>query len=213
MDLYFARTIQLFDATMISRRFGFNIIFCGALAVAIVQTGCSSPKTKEEKEQAKETSTLQLHLESPPDGSPFTTTAQILRDNPVLINILRTPFLDETSIERAAVIDTAGGHAIRVQFDRHGALMLESVSSLHRGKRIAIVSQFPESRWLAAPRLAQRLTSGILTFTPDASREEAERIVRGLNNLAIKEKRQPKPSAKPAADDAPAAKPGAPAKF
>jgi hypothetical protein len=32
----------------------------------------------------------------------------------------------------------------------------------------------------------ERILDGTLTFTPDATREETERIVRGLNNVAIR---------------------------
>ena len=44
--------------------------------------------------------------------------------------------------------------------------------------------RFGELRWLAAPILQQRIRDGLLVFTPDATREEAERIVRGLKNVA-----------------------------
>ena len=38
--------------------------------------------------------------------------------------------------------------------------------------------------WLAAPMTNKRISDGVLVFTPDASREEADRIVLGLNNVA-----------------------------
>jgi hypothetical protein len=43
-----------------------------------------------------------------------------------------------------------------------------------------------ESRWLAAPVIPRRISNGVLTFTPDASREEADLIAIGLNNVAKK---------------------------
>jgi hypothetical protein len=39
-------------------------------------------------------------------------------------------------------------------------------------------------RWLAAPRITGRIADGRLEFTPDATRDEAERIVHGLNRVA-----------------------------
>jgi len=75
---------------------------------------------------------------------------------------------------------------LEIEFDHGGALLLDSVSVAQRGKHIAIFSDFDQSRWLAAPILDHRITNGILHFTPDASRAEAERIVRGLNNVAAK---------------------------
>lgn len=177
------------------RAWRFNIYFASLAALLLVS--CRTTEKKAEREKEKETSAIRLHLEMLADGSPFVTTAQVLRSAPIPIGVQKMPFLDERSVESAAVVDTAGGHAIQLKFDRHGTLMLESMTSMHRGKRVAILALFPESRWLAAPRIAQRVTSGVFSFVPDATREESERIVRGLNNLAIKEKRQAKPPRTP----------------
>jgi len=66
--------------------------------------------------------------------------------------------------------------------------LLEQRSVDSRGQRFAIFCQFgpdlKESRWLAAPIVARRITDGVLVFTPDATRAEAEEIVLGLNNIA-----------------------------
>ena len=45
--------------------------------------------------------------------------------------------------------------------------------------------------WLAAPLIRRPIADGVLTFTPDASREEAEKIVKGLNNVTEKIKKDP----------------------
>ena len=50
----------------------------------------------------------------------------------------------------------------------------------------AQISDLAENRWLAAPVIPSRIGNGVLTFTPDASREEADQIVLGLNNVAKK---------------------------
>jgi preprotein translocase subunit SecD len=177
---------------MMSRLARFNLYLLLAL-LAVWASGCaSSPERKKSREQEKQYSTFRLHLESPPDGSVFTASVPIVRANPTMITVTRSPVLDENSVVRAALIETAGGHAIQVQFDDHGRLVLESITSANKGKRMAILCQFPAPRWLAAPRIAQRNTSGVLVFAPDADREESERIVRGLNNTAVKLKNQPK---------------------
>ena len=41
-------------------------------------------------------------------------------------------------------------------------------------------------RWLAAPLIGHRNATGVLAFTPDLSREEAQQLVIGLNNNAAK---------------------------
>jgi len=74
---------------------------------------------------------------------------------------------------------------------------LESITTANRGKRIAIFTQFgvekaAKQRWLAAPMIARRLTDGVLIFTPNATREEADEIVLGLNNVASKIKKRSK---------------------
>jgi hypothetical protein len=45
-----------------------------------------------------------------------------------------------------------------------------------------------ESRWLAAPIVRKRIGDGKLIFTPDATREECDTIVTGLNAVAKKVK-------------------------
>jgi len=41
-----------------------------------------------------------------------------------------------------------------------------------------------DSRWLAAPLISRRVDNGILTFTPDCDRNDADQIVLGLNATA-----------------------------
>ena len=57
----------------------------------------------------------------------------------------------------------------------------------YHGKRFAIFCKFGEhlknERWLAAPVISRRIADGVLIFTPDATREEADEIVLGLNNV------------------------------
>ncbi|MCX6895112.1 MAG: hypothetical protein NTZ16_06370 [Verrucomicrobia bacterium] len=110
----------------------------------------------------------------------------IYRATPVYVNIETSPFLDERDIDKAAVVDWMGGFAIQLDFNAHGKLMLENTTRLNPGRRIAILCEFGETRWLAAPLIARPISNGQLVFTPDATREEAERIVRGLNNDAEK---------------------------
>jgi hypothetical protein len=51
---------------------------------------------------------------------------------------------------------------------------------------------------MAAPEIIAKNSSGRLVFTPDATREEADRMVRGLNNVAKKiEQQQWLPSGEP----------------
>ena len=88
------------------------------------------------------------------------------------------------------MIDVVGGFALRIQFDLDGTVLLEEYTVENRGRKMAIFSQFgaqiKDYRWLAAPVISHRITDGVLIFTPDATREEADEIAIGLNHVAKK---------------------------
>ena len=135
-------------------------------------------------------STFRLHLETERDGTKANEFVPIYREKPVMVNVEKEPFLTEANIAEAKVIDVVGGFALRIRFDRPGTALLEEYTTANRGRKIAVFSQFGEkikdSRWLAAPIIARRITDGVLTFTPDATREECEEIALGLNHVARK---------------------------
>ena len=154
----------------------------------LLAAGC---KTAEEKKKSKELTLLFVHIETNSDGSERNKGVTILRSSPIEVNIERDPFLTQNDVEAAFVVaNPQGGFWIKVQFNRHGALLLENASTTFKGKRFAILSQFGDARWLAAPIITQRITNGQLVFTPDATFDEAERIVRGLNNVAAQARKK-----------------------
>jgi preprotein translocase subunit SecD len=165
----------------------FNIYLL--LITFVLGSGC---QTSEESKKKKEQSLVRLHLEMTPDGSDHVKQISVFRGQPVLINIDRTHFLDSSSLTAAAVVETMGGFAIQLKFDAHGTFVLNQITTGYRGRRVAVFCHSSEDRWLAAPRLSTRITTGVFTFTPDATREEAERIVRGINNFADKLRRKTK---------------------
>jgi len=160
----------------------FNI-YLGLLLASVIAGGCQSAAKR-----SREISTLRLHLEVNPDGTDRNKPVPVYRASPVMINVENTPFLHEANISMAQVVEATGGFAIQVQFNSYGGKLLEQYSTAWKGKRIAIFSQFgdtaAQSRWLAAPLITRKITDGLLVFTPDATREEAERIVSGLNVVA-----------------------------
>jgi len=156
----------------------FNTYFLVALLAAGCGSACKSFGRK------KEASTLRLHLEVISDGSDRNEPVPIYRANPIFVNVEKQPFLNEGSITKASVVGVMGGFAIFVQYDRKGTWLLEQYTTANKGRRIAVMSQFGEVRWLAAPVITKRISDGAFVFTPDATREEADRIVRGLNNVA-----------------------------
>lgn len=159
------------------------LLLLALLAVGIGISGCVSPGQKKEEKQL---ATLRIFLESPYEDPGRTALVPVFRADPMPVRIDRNPILDETHVVRAEVVDVIGGYAMQIQFDFHGTLVLQQVSNAYRGQRLVIFSSFPEGRWLTAIRMNRPIMDGILVFTPDASREEALKIVTGLNNVAKK---------------------------
>ena len=171
---------------------GWFNVFLGVAMVAGL-FGCrSTDEERQRRKQAKEKTALQCCLEVNPDGTERVKIVHILRSNPVAVSVDSKPILIERDVEEASVVDDMGGFGIKIQFNPHGARVLEMISTSYKGQKLAIFSQFDQDRWLAAPVISQNITNGVIVFTPDASREEAERIVRGLNNLAKEVKKKNK---------------------
>ncbi len=158
----------------------FNFILVLALAAAVY--GCGSvPGSKVKK--WKDPTVLRFHLEMNPDGTDKVGPVAIGRSAPFVINVQKESFLTEFEITEAAVVDDSlGGFNLRVQFNRRGTWLLEQYTTANKGSRVAILCQYETNAWwLAAPIIEKRIANGAFSFTPDASRTEAERIVRGLN--------------------------------
>ena len=175
-------------------RFNTYLRMALGLAVAVaLGASCRSPETKRKKSLA----TLRIQLETNPDATGHTESVPVSRDQPFMITVQKSPFLTQADIKQASVIEVIGGFALKLQFDRHGALVLEQYSTANLGRRFAIFGQFaapPEEklnqgRWLGAPRITRRISDGVLVFTPDASREETDTLAMGLNNVAKKLKK------------------------
>ncbi len=167
---------------MVIRLTRFNLYLAAVLAL-VLASGCATEDAKHKQVPAK----MDLHLEVPPDGSNLSEPVPIYREKPVMINVQKEAILSELHVAEARVIMMPGGFAIQLQFDRQGTWLLEEITTQNHGKRLAIHCDFgpelKESRWLAAPKISKGITDGLFTFTPDATREEADQIVLGLHNV------------------------------
>ncbi len=167
----------------------FNIYLMLALALGLV-CGCSTEAGK----RKKYVSSFRVHVEMNPDAMGRTEQVQVHRAQPFSMTVSKTPFVTEQLVKAARVVDVMGGYALEVQFDRQGSWLLEQYTAAIRGKHLGIFCQWctppsqklNQGRWLAAPLVQTHITDGLLIFTPDASREEAEQIALGLNNVAKK---------------------------
>ncbi len=156
-----------------------------ALTMLVSATSCS---TSEEYKRSKQLSSLRIHIEADPGSSDRNSAVAVHRSKPMYLNIDREPVLDESNVSAASIVDQPGGlFAIEVKFDRRGSWILERTTVMYRGKHLVLFSDFgDQARWIAAPQITAKNSGGRLVFTPDATREEAERLVRGLNNVAKK---------------------------
>ena len=170
---------------MVVRLKRFNIYLLLAVA-ACCFSGCFGPEHAKKKLAA----TLSVHLETSHQAGARAETISIFRNSPIEMFVEREAFLSEAFITEAKVISVMDGFAVTVQFDHRGSMLLEQYSAGNRGRHLAVRARFgkdlDQTRWLAAPLIAGKMANGVLTFTPDATREEADQIVLGLNNVAKK---------------------------
>jgi hypothetical protein len=165
----------------------FNIYLVVGLTVCLL-SGCKT----EDAEHKKQLARIQLYAESNPDPGGRTKEVQVYREHPVTFTVERDPFLTESNVKHAEIVDALGGFAFRLEFNKEGSWLLEEYTSGNRGRHIVIFTQWENKaasetsigRWLAAPTIHKHVADGILIFTPDATREEAEKITLGLNNVA-----------------------------
>jgi hypothetical protein len=162
----------------------FNSYFCVLLAALL--TACESTDPSGSTKVASDIATLRIHMETHPDPLGKSRQISIGRD-PAQIFHVTPATLSEQNLTAARLWEGAGEEfAIHLQFDLDGIRTLEMLSMSYRGKRLAIGSQFPEPRWIGTARMDRRIADGTLLFRPDATREEAVKIVRLLNNTVKK---------------------------
>ena len=160
----------------------FNIIF--TLFLGTLLGGCASTTKKD-----VQYGLIQFHLEARPDGSPRTSNVPIFRASPICISIETDPILDVGYVSEASITEHLGSYEIAIQFDETGTRRLETITTVNRGRRLAIFARFmndeiEHARWLGAPVIDQTIKDGRLSFTPDATREETQQLIDGLNAAA-----------------------------
>lgn len=171
-------------------KFGLGRIntYFSALAAALL-LGCETTNSTTGKKGDTELSSLRVHLETHPDNIGMSRKIDV-GPEPLQSFSVAGPALGEMHLLAAQLWEgTAGEYAIHLQFDRSGVQMLEMYSMSYRGKRLAIFSQFPQPRWVGTVRMDRRIADGALLFRPDATRDEAQRIVSGLNKAVAKLKK------------------------
>ncbi len=184
ISLYFAIVFRFCVITMVSRPSRFNLYLL-LLAVLVALPGCQSPETKRERQVA----TLRAHIEVNVGNPGQFQQVAVLRASPILLNIEKGPFLNENHVAAAEVVENPGGFVLSIRLNQKGKWLLEQYTATNPNRRIAIRCQWgvapdAQDRWVAAPLSTRTIKDGMLVFTPDASRDEADQIAIGLNNVA-----------------------------
>jgi hypothetical protein len=178
---------------MVIRTLRFNI-YLPLLLGLVALGGCQSAESKREHQLA----TVRFYLESNVEVADHTEVVYVCRAAPMAVNVIKNPFLNESLLSNASIVEEHGGFALKLEFNKLGQTILEQYSAANPNARFAIRSQFGvepdvKDRWLGAPRIPRRIKDGIIIFTPDTDRAEAEQIVLGLNNHADKTGEKMKP--------------------
>ena len=126
----------------------FNIIL---LFFTLLAVGCKTNSLP----KAADASTLRIFVEARPDAADRTQAIVVFLDPPLKLIVGKEPILDETSVTEAKLLEGGGKFGIQLKFTTHGALVLETTSLSHRGRHLAIYSEYPAGRWIGAP-LRQR---------------------------------------------------------
>ncbi len=162
----------------------FNSYFIALLAALL--TACESTDPSGSTKVASDVATLRIHLETHADPMGLSRRISVGRESAQTF-FITPPMLSEQNLTAARLWEgNEEQFAIHLQFDRDGIRTLEMLSMSYRGKRLALGSQFPEPRWIGTFRMDRRIADGTLLFRPDATREEAVKIVRLLNNSVAK---------------------------
>ena len=168
-----------------SRRF--NLYFLPVVLLALVSGCVSNPFHHKDKPVG----IVRIHIESEASNAGTTKTISVLRSDPVEVNISTDPILTEADVTKARLIESpGGGFDIELKFEETAGWRLQQFTAINPGKHLAIFAQWSEKkedgRWLAAPLILRHIDNGTLVFTPDASHEEAQKLVDGLNDAAKK---------------------------
>ena len=170
---------------MVIRLARFNLKLLLPVGLLLTLLGCQMSQLT----QSKQPATLRVHIETNPFPPDQCEQILVVRSSPIAINVEKKPFLNESHVTSAKVVETDEGFVMSVKFNDQGQWLLEQYTTANSKRRLAIRTQFRQTtnvfdRWIAAPRIARGITNGILTFTPDASQDEADIIVAGWNNVA-----------------------------
>lgn len=149
--------------------------FAGCLLIVALLpvVGCQS-------KPPKNAATLSMHLPAGRGLPESRRTTVALMSPAISLDVNRIPVLREADLDTVELKGEGDNFLMRLVFGIHGTIELDRVSNNNRGELIVIfINNIP----VAAPQLKHRIVDGVFEFTPNLSREEAQKLADGLNAM------------------------------
>ena len=160
-------------------------------SIMIIAVGCNyanySVETKRDKAQ------FALFVEGFPQQGEDTKLLKFYQASPRFVHIDPNPVLkgDSGMITASKVIDTQDGlYAIQLDFTTLGQSVMEHITTNFRSRRLYVVvaqsadnskTNRVEMKCIGAKYIQQTISAPYMIFTPDATREESEDIIKLVN--------------------------------
>ncbi len=103
------------------------------------------------------------------------------------IHVAVAATLTERDVQEATIVETAGGAAVMLKFDVHGAIKLEELTTRGRGRYVVALL---DGKPVAAVLLEQRLTTGQFLLEGDFTDDQARQLADSLNAGAANQQRR-----------------------
>ncbi len=129
----------------------------------------------------KNMTTLRIHVPATEASSPQRRMQVAIRVPELTLQVDAQPVLTEADLDHAQVTGEGENLGLRLYFNTHGTIVLDTVSLNYRSQMLVIMIN---GAAIGAPLIKDRIVDGVFEFTPDLSREQAEKIVAGLNATA-----------------------------
>lgn len=142
------------------------------MVLALAVTGC---------DPEKRFTRLGIHLQTPAQLPESQRTVVVIKSPPLSIAVSRFPELQEVDLDSAQAIKTPSRKQLVLQFDQHGALVIETFTTERRGELYVLtLNAVP----VAAPAIRETIRDGKLVVDVDLPDDEIDKLVKGLNTAA-----------------------------
>ncbi len=151
----------------------------------------TAPKKSKKEKKPKLLKSLRVYVETKHDIDERSLPAVVGRSSPMKFRVEKLAILNEVHIEAATLLDQRESFQVQIKFNSLGTRILEAYTSAAAGRHLLIMTDLDDGgRWVAAPLIRRRIGDGKLVFTPDASRDEMDRLVKGLNETVERNRKQ-----------------------